>query len=82
MCSDEYKHQHVGWADRHYTDSIKPKALNVVLSDICFLFSDTQLSDHWQTLVPNTAIFPPCHQMVPLRMAAWLVFVFYLELGL
>lgn len=43
------------------------------------LSSDTQLCEHGQTLVPNTAIFPPCHQMVALKIEAELLFVFSSE---
>lgn len=59
----------------------KTGSTSVSLSAICCLSSETQLCDHWQTLVPNRAIFPPCHQMVPLRIDAWPLFVFYLEPG-
>lgn len=61
--------------------SIKPTALQLSLSAICLLSSETQLCDHWQTLAPNTTIFPPCHQMVPLRIEAEPLFVFYLRWG-
>lgn len=64
---------------RHWRHSIikKKKHPQHLRFRLLSAVSETQLCDHWQTPAPNTAIFPPCHQMVPLRVRCTL-FVFYL----
>lgn len=56
------------WTKTLETFYKNPAALEPGRSAICRLSFETQLCDHRQTLAQTLPFFPPCHQMVPLRI--------------